>query len=163
MSRMAPDQPLIPSVLDRLLDDEPGASREAPRSRHQVLRELKAAVRRDLENLLNTRVRFTTWPAHLTELEKSLISYGIPDVTAADLGNARNREQFRRKLEDVVRRFEPRFKTVSIRLLEPDDWTDRTLRFRIDALLHVEPVPEPVVFDSAVEPSTGDFKIERSA
>ncbi|MCR4415611.1 MAG: type VI secretion system baseplate subunit TssE [Thermoguttaceae bacterium] len=163
MSRIAPDQPLVPSVLDRLLDNEPGASRETPRSRHQVLRELKAAVRRDLENLLNTRVRFTTWPAHLTELEKSLVSYGIPDVTAADLGNARNRELFRRKLEDVVRRFEPRFKTVSISLLEPGDWTDRTLRFRIDALLRVEPVPEPVVFDSAVEPTTGDFKIERSA
>ncbi len=163
MSRVSPDQPLIPSVLDRLLDNEPGAGRETPRSRHQVLRELKATVRRDLENLLNTRVRFTTWPPHLTELENSLVGYGIPDITAADLGNARNREQFRRTLEDVVRRFEPRFKTVSIALLEPGEPTDRTLRFRIDALLRVEPSPEPVVFHSAVEPTTGDFKIERPA
>ncbi len=160
MSRIAPDQPLVPSVLDRLLDHEPGNSREAPRSRHQVLRELKSAVRRDLENLLNTRLRFVTWPPHLNELEHSLVNYGIPDVAAASLGNARHREAFRRTLEEVVRRFESRFKTVSITLLEPEDLAERTLKFRIDALLRVEPAPEPVVFHSAVEPATGDVSIE---
>jgi len=48
MPRISPDQPLLPSVLDRLLDDDPGVSRDPPRSRHQVLRELKQSVRRDL-------------------------------------------------------------------------------------------------------------------
>lgn len=160
MSRIAPDQPLASSVLDRLLDREPDNSREAPRSRHQVLRELKSAVRRDLENLLNTRLRFVTWPPHLSELQVSLVNYGIPDVAAASLGNARHREAFRRTLEEVIRRFEPRFKSVSITLLEPEELADRTLKFRIDALLRVEPAPEPVVFHSSVEPATGDVSIE---
>jgi len=160
MSRIAPDLSLVSSLLDRLLDREPGNNREVPRSRHQVLRELKSAVRRDLENLLNTRLRFVTWPSHLTELERSLVNYGIPDVAAASLGNARHREAFRRTLEEVIRRFEPRFKTVSITLLEPEELADRMLKFRIDALLEVQPAPEPVVFHSAVEPATGDVSIE---
>ena len=56
-SRVRDDQPLVPSVFDRLLDDEPDNSRETAASRRQVLRELKQSVGRDLENLLNTRQR----------------------------------------------------------------------------------------------------------
>ena len=57
MAKISEQQPLVPSVLDRLMDCEPDNPREAPKSRHQILRELKQSVRRDLENLLNTRWR----------------------------------------------------------------------------------------------------------
>ena len=43
------------SVLDRLIDLEPKAAVEAPLTRSQSVRLLKAAVHRDLEWLLNTR------------------------------------------------------------------------------------------------------------
>ena len=46
MARIRPDQPLVPSVLDRLLDDEPDNRNETERPRHAVLREIKQAVRR---------------------------------------------------------------------------------------------------------------------
>ena len=36
---------------------------------------------------------------------------------------------------------------------------DRVIRFRIDALLHADPAPEPVVFDSQLEPSSNLFKV----
>ena len=85
MARIRPDQPLVPSVLDRLLDFEPEVNREAPRSRNQVLRELKQSVRRDLENLLNTKTRCVPCPPHLEELKQSLLNYGIPDFTSASL------------------------------------------------------------------------------
>jgi type VI secretion system protein ImpF len=161
MTRAHPNQPLIPSVLDRLLDDNPGAKSEPPQSRNQVLREMKQSVRRDLENLLNTRWRSTGWPEDLDELELSLANYGIPDVTGADLAAARDRERFCRTLERVIRHFELRFKRVTVERLENTDPTDRTLRFRIDALLHAEPAPEPVVFDSAMEPSTGSVEVNK--
>jgi len=98
----------------------------------------------------------------LDELELSLASYGIPDITGTDLGSSGQRERFRRIMEAVIRRFEPRFRRVTIEILESSDPLDRTLRFRIDALLRVEPVPEPVVFDSALEPATGNVQIEGS-
>ena len=160
MARIRSDQPLVPSVLDRLLDDDPAAPREPAKSRHQVLRELKESVRRDLENLLNTRRRCLPLPAGLTELERSLVNYGIPDFTGGDLGSADWREEFRGLVESVLRTWEPRFQTVTVRLVEDAEFLDRTLRFRIDGLLRAYPAPEPVVFDSALEGGTGNFEVK---
>jgi type VI secretion system protein ImpF len=159
MAKIRDDQPLMPSVLDRLLDDEPENTQETPKSRHQVLRELKQSVRRDLENLLNTRWRCVAWPPNLDEVELSLVNYGIPDFTGVNMAAPSERERLRQIVERIVRKFEPRFKSVKVRLLDNVDDTDRTLRFRIDALLHAEPAPEPVVFDSQLEPATNDFEV----
>src|SRR4029077_20362835 len=47
--------PVTLSVLDRLLDDEPKSKVEDPMTHSKSLAQLKIAIRRDLENLLNTR------------------------------------------------------------------------------------------------------------
>jgi type VI secretion system protein ImpF len=159
MAKITADQPLVPSLLDRLLDDDPASTREPAKTRSQVLRELKLSLRRDLENLMNTRWRCRSWPDNLDQLELSLVNYGIPDITGADLRSARDRERFRQIIERVIRHFESRFKSVSVEMLDPAESMDRVLRFRIDALLHAEPAPEPVVFDSAIQPATGNFEI----
>lgn len=159
MAKIQGEQPLVPSVLDRLLDDEPELSREAPRSRNQVLRDLKQSVRRDLEDLLNTRRRCGLIPPGLDELEHSLAAYGLPEISGARFGSQEGRERFRELLEAIIVRWEPRFKSVKVVLLEGPEQIDRTVRFRIDALLHADPAPEPVVFDSRVEPSTGGFEV----
>jgi type VI secretion system protein ImpF len=161
MSRIKNDQPLMPSLLDRLLDDEPSNSQEAPKARHQVLRELKQSVRRDLENLLNTRWRCMVWPPNLDEVDLSLINYGIPDFTGINMAAPSERERLRQIIERIVKKFEPRFKSIKVKLLENSDKADRTLRFRIDALLHAEPSPEPVSFDSQLEPLTNDFAVDQ--
>ena len=163
MARIKPEQPLIPSVLDRLLDDAPEAESEPPAGRNQVLRELVQAVRRDLENLLNTRTRRLSWPPELKELKQSLVQYGIPDFAGADLGSARGREEFCRVVQAVIRQHEPRFKAVKVQLLDNVEPLDRTLRFRIDALLHADPAPEPVVFSSSLKPATGAFEVRGGA
>jgi type VI secretion system protein ImpF len=154
------DQPLMPSILDRLIDLEPTNRQELPQSRHQVLREIKLSVRRDLENLLNTRWRCVSWPSELGQLETSLVNYGIPDFSGTNMSIPAEREQMRSTIEDVIRRFEPRFKTVKVTMLTNPDEFDRTLRFRIDALLHAEPAPEPVTFDSTLQPTTATFEVK---
>ena len=160
MSRIRPDQPLVPSVLDRLIDEHPELTREPPGSQGQADAELRRCVRRDVENLLNTRCRCRSWPAELTELERSVVGYGIPDISAANLANENGRRQFLRLVEQVLRIYEPRFKSVKVRLLDNLAYLDRTLRFRIDAMLYAFPAPEPVVFDSQVNPSTGSFEVQ---
>jgi type VI secretion system protein ImpF len=141
------------------LDDEPDVQREPARSRNQVLRDLKQSVRRDLENLLNTRQRSLPVPAHLAELKQSLVNYGTPDFTAGSMGALKDRQDFARLLQGIIVQYEPRFKSVKVALLDAAEPLDRTLRFRIDALLQAEPAPEPVVFDSILRPSTGDFEV----
>ena len=160
MATIARDQPLVVSLLDRLLDDEPGVSTEPSRGRTQVLRTLKQSVRRDLQDLLNTRTRCLSWPPGLKELKQSLVNYGLPDFTGADLGSAKDREQFCGLVQAMIRQHEPRFKSVAVRLLGSAEPLDRTLRFRIDAMLRAEPAPEPVVFDSVLQPATGAFEVK---
>jgi type VI secretion system protein ImpF len=159
LAKIRPDQPLVPSVLDRLIDERPDETREAPKTRSQVLREVKLSLQRDLENLLNTRRRATGWPADLTELEVSLANYGIPDIAGADLGAEENRQHFAETVAETIRRFEPRFQHVDVRMLQNADPLERTLRFRIDALLRAEPAPEPVVFDSSLQPATCNVQV----
>ena len=161
MAKIREDQPLVPSVLDRLIDFEPGISKETAKSRAQVLRELKASVGRDLENLLNTRWRCLSWPPSLEELDVSVVNYGIPDFTGANMSLASEREQLRRTIERIIKQFEPRFKTVKVQLQDNRDEFDRTLRFRIDALLYAEPAPEPVIFDSQLQPTATTFEVKQ--
>ncbi len=163
MPSIPSDQPLVPSLLDRLLDDEPAATREPMKARHQVLREMKYSLRRDVENLLNTRRRAMLWPPHLSELERSLLNYGIPDITGLELTTSDGREQLRQVIETVLRQFDPRFKSVSVEMIEPTDRADRTLRFRISAVVYAEPAFEEVVFDSSLEPATGEIEVKGTA
>jgi type VI secretion system protein ImpF len=160
MARQDEPQPLLPSLLDRLLDDEPAVTREPPRGRGQALRDLKQAVRRDLEILLNTRRSFLDWPPALAELQRSLLNYGLPDFSATGLGSARERHDFCRTLQELLERSEPRLKAVSVRPLDNALGLGRTLRFRIDALLRTDPAPEPIVFDSMLEPSSAAFTVK---
>ncbi|MBI3861443.1 MAG: type VI secretion system baseplate subunit TssE [Planctomycetia bacterium] len=148
------DQLLVTSVLDRLLDDEPQISRDPPRHQNRVLSDLKKNVCRDLRDLLNTRSRCGIWPPKCDGLDDSLANYGLPDFANA------HPDEFRALVEEVIRRYEPRFKQVRVRLLNPASRTDRTLRFRIDALLYAEPAPEPLVFDSELEPVNGTIAVK---
>lgn len=159
MARIDLDQPLVPSVLDRLLDANPEMTRDPPKSRGQHLAELRRAVRRDLEALLNTRQRCISWPSDLTELDHSLISYGVRDFASMPLGTAAQRETFCRDIEAIIRRCEPRFVSVSVALLENSESVDRTMRFRIEALMYADPAPEAIVFDLFVDPAGREIKV----
>ena len=57
-----------PSILDRLVDNEPTSSLDQDKSRVQYLRDLRNSVKRDLENLMNTRVRMQTPPEQLPQV-----------------------------------------------------------------------------------------------
>ena len=163
MARMRPNQSPVSSVLDRLMSDSPNATREVPSSGNQLMREVKMAVCRDLENLLNTRRRCVSLRDDFEELKKqSLVNYGIPDITGASLGTVEAREEFCRLLERTIREYEPRFQSVKLTIQSPQP-DDRTFRFRIDALLIAEPAPEPIVFDSELQPRTGNFAVKEVA
>lgn len=159
MARVDKKRELRPSILDRLLDDEPHNQTESGDQRHQLLKDLRNSVRRDLENLFNTRYRIKESPEELEELEDSLVNYGLPDLATINLIDGDAKNKFVRFLESTIRHFEPRFKDVQVVVLNNADVTDRTLRFRIEATLYAEPQPEIVTFDSVMEPVTRTVSI----
>ena len=145
-------QQIRPSILDRLIDLEPDKRVESEKDRYQVTRELRESVRRDLEMLLNTRYRILSAEPVQKELDKSLINYGLPDLATVNLVDDDTRHEFCRTIESTIRKFEPRFKSIQVSTLENISDTDRTVRFRIDAVMHADPAPEVIIFDSVLEP-----------
>jgi type VI secretion system protein ImpF len=138
-------------LLDRLMDPGSDQGRDP-----DSLAALRASVRRDLEALLNARRRWRSWPASLTHLAISPIGFGIPDFSAGAFNDPQQREELRLEIEDTIRRFEPRFISVSVSLGKSDTSLESVLRLRIDAVLHAEPAPEPVSFDTFFDPSVDE-------
>ena len=67
-------------------------------------------------------------------------------------------EQLRQTVETAVRIFEPRLEAVEVFVDRVADG-ERSVRFRIEARLRVEPAPEPVVFDTMLQASSGEFRV----
>lgn len=160
MARLDKKKKLRPSVLDRLTDNEPHNQTELDPGQHQLLRQLRDSVRRDLENLLNTRYHIINPAEKSQELDKSLLNYGLPDLATVNILDSKRRSQFAKTLEKALLEFEPRFKSVSVSYQDNKDSLDRTLRFRIDAEIYAEPLPEVVVFDSVLESVTRTVSIK---
>lgn len=152
---------IVPSILDRLLDNEPAVSKEPATSRIQDLRSLEGAVGRDLEALLNSRQEtLEELPSEFVELNRSLLTYGLPDLTSLSLLSPDDRNRIRRSVEQAISVFEPRLQGVRVALEAPREH-DRGLRFRIDALLRVDPAPEPVSFDAVLHLNTQQYEIKQ--
>lgn len=155
MARPLEDEPLRASLLDRLSGDE----NHGIFAGRQTLEQLIASVHRDLEKLLNTRWRVSSWPPTLDELENSLVNYGIPDFAGVNMSSPAERELFKEMVREAIHAHEPRFIKVKVHILESKDQLDRTLRFKIDALLRASPEPAEVQFDSQVDPTSHRIQI----
>ncbi len=151
---------LRPSILDRLLDDDPDNQSEVDVGREQKLADLRTSVRRDLEKLLNTRYRVVEPPEELENLENSLLNYGLPDLATVNTLDISKKNEFTQNLENLLKNFEPRFKSVRVNFTENQNKTDRTLRFSIEATIYADPYPEVVIFDSILEPVTRTVNVE---
>ena len=147
------------SLLDRLVDLDPKVSSEVPPTWAASVRQLKAAVRRDLEWLLNTRRIATPAPESFGELSRSLYHYGFPDITSMSRDARDTRIRLMRQIEETVATFEPRLAGVRVSLAESDDEKHR-LRFLIEGLLRIEPNPEQVAFDTFLEISSGEYHVK---
>jgi type VI secretion system protein ImpF len=147
------------SILDRLLDHDPRVAGEPVRDRLSV-RQIKDAVIRDLEYLLNTRRQILVPSPEYREVQNSLYMYGLQDFTMKNPASTMVRQKLRQVIERTISRFEPRLKNVNVQI-ETSGQNARDLRFRITAILVIDPITEPVVFDTYFDVSRGEYKIKK--
>lgn len=159
MARNRSDGPVTLSILDRLLDEDPRSSQEVPPTRAQSLREFKAAVRRDLEWLLNSRQPVVPAPDD-SELERSLYTFGLPDITSMSASNMRDRQRLIQAIEETLHIFEPRIANPKVTMAAMGDEKVPSLKFVIEGMLRVDPSPEHVTFDTFLELSSGEYKVQ---
>ena len=156
MSSKEEQQGLMPSIIDRLID--PGSGGTAWR-RGYGLEQMIQAVQRDLEDLLNTRQSHEGLPSEFKEVHNSIVAYGLPDLNSINAVTSTQRQQIGRLIEAIIARFEPRLKDIKATLVEGGDNKARSVKFRVDARMRVDPAPE-VAFDTILELTTGHYSIK---
>ena len=160
MARWEPEQTVTQSVLERLIDREPGAASEAAPTRAQSVRLLRASVRRDLEWLLNTRRTPAAADEAYPEVAKSVYNYGLPDLNALNWESSRDRTRLARAVQESLNIFEPRLRGIQVVPLEPVAGAPHVMRFQIEGLLEMDPAPEHIVFDTTLQLSSGEYQVK---
>lgn len=158
MTRLSSMQGLMPSMLDRLIDPE---SAGTIARRGYSIEQMVDVVRRDLEDLLNTRLSQITVSPEFAHLRASVFAFGLPDFTSTNAYTHEQRGALGRIIEVTVERFEPRLRNVRAILAKESDGEIRSVKFHIDARLRVEPSPE-VGFETTLELTTGHASIKAS-
>ncbi len=130
---------LTPSVFDRLTDPEAGGY--GMRIGYS-LEQMMAAVRIDLEELLNTHAPYQDISPEFPLVGDSLLTYGLPDLTALPAAGDSDKQRLGAMLGDIIARHEPRLRAVNVTVIEADSASDLRVQFRIDARLAVDPSPE---------------------
>ena len=154
------ERPVRPSVLDRLIDDDPENKHVEPGlTRSQSVRVFKAALRRDLEWLLNARRIITPVPDECKELARSVFTFGLPDITSMSKDSRESFERLARLIQSAIDVFEPRLTDVVVELKDGQSTLLRDVHFVIDGILRLDPMPERVTFDTRQD-ERGSMKVQ---
>src|SRR3984885_10245379 len=159
MARRDATGPVTLSVMDRLIDRDPKTRSEIPFTRAQSLRELKAAIKRDLEWLLNTRRTIDPAPDSARETVRSVYQYGFVDISSKSMLSSRDHGDLVQEMEVTIAIFEPRLKRAKVRI-ERLERGYSALRFVIEGMLCMDPAPEPVRFDTVLELGKGAYEVK---
>ncbi len=160
MAAIDKDIKLLAPLIDRLSDDEKSAKKIPS---HQILKQLRESIRRDLENLFNTRYRCVSPLEQHVHLRSSLVNFGLPDISTINLVDSSSRARFCRDVEEAILTFEPRVQKVRVIGDAAVDPEDPTIRFRIEATLYANPLPDTMVFDSALNPINHNINVSEIA
>jgi len=149
-------------LLDRLIDLEPENRAEAPMSRAESLRRLRYAIKRDLEYLLNTTRLPLDIPEGCPESGKSILTFGLPDVSGMSLQDGATEHRLFKGLETAIEFFEPRLARVRVTCVDTVSSTQHSLTFHVEALLMIDPAPERIAFDTVLDITKGAYSVKEN-
>lgn len=148
-----------PSLLDRLFD---GQDESSGVSAGWTLEQIKDALARDLEDLLNTRTAIgretlADYPA----VRSSLINYGLIDFSAMCLTSDEDRKRICAAVLEAIELHEPRLSGVTADLRIRAGAESR-VDFVISGMLKTVSRSEPVHFDAVLLASTHRYLVTKT-
>ena len=152
---------LQPALLDRLRDDDPDSAQE-PLERQVLSRnQLRDAVLRDLQWLLNS-TRPSDVPGAGPHAQRSVLFYGLPawsGFTASSMDLPDMEEAIRQAVADHEPRLLARSVKVDAVVSEERLDTHNQLSFRISAQLWAQPIPLELLLQTDVDLETGRVEV----
>jgi type VI secretion system protein ImpF len=158
VSGRRPSPHLLPTLLDRLIDNHPQSKVEAPQEYAVSSSHMKEIVQRDLSWLLNT----TNLIDELSQVDmplvnSSVLNYGVPPF-AGRFMTERNWHDIEKIIRQAVTDFEPRLLPETLQVVPIGDQEKETsynvLWFEIRGLVHMQPYPMEFLVQSSLDLET---------
>lgn len=134
---------LVPSLLDRLTDDNPFQQVEPREARIASSVNLRYSIQRDLEWLFNTtRLASDINLDDVPEVQSSVLNFGLPDLGAL---TSKSAEEVEEVLYEAIINYEPRLikDTLVVSIVEPNKpRRSNRLDFQIEGQLWSQPLPQ---------------------
>ena len=143
-------------LFERLVDDNPRTPSEGRPLRTLSRSQLRQSIRLELGRLLNTRCPVEA--DALTDRARSVVDYGIPDFSHYAPANLGDRRRLAWLLGTTIAAYEPRLRNVRV-TVEKYDPLHQALEGRIEGLMVVGMVTEPVSFPAAIHTRTGKIEV----
>jgi type VI secretion system protein ImpF len=159
-----------PSLLERLTDHEPDATREVREHRSSSARSLRQSVMRDLGWLLNAQgIASAQDVARYPGVAESVLNFGFYDLAGKSASNL-DVARIERLMADAIRAFEPRILpgTLRVRVIHAgraDEMSGQhnTIAFIVEGDLHAHPVPERLYLRTELDLEAGKVKVSEGA
>ncbi len=154
---------IIPSLLDRLTDEGPGAP---GRGAWTTVSELRKSVLRDLAWLFNTTRPFAPDAIESRpQVRNSVLNYGLPPLSGLTASGLDIR-QLERALRQAIVDFEPRIlpDSVSVKAVLERDTGDHhnVVSLHIEGLLWAQPVPIELLLRTQFDLESGQSRVEET-
>ena len=161
---------LQPSLLDRLIDNNPQSRSEGLDARVLTRQQLRAAVLRDLSWLFNdTRQEpeansnrqdeVALWRSH-DLARRSVLNYGMPSFSGITLSSM-DTATIERETAQAIRNFEPRIDPDSLSVEVNIDYASHhnSLQLVIRGKMWSQPVPLELLLSADVDIETGNTSV----
>jgi len=123
---------------------------------------LRAAVLRDLEHLLNTtNLEASTDLSNYPELRSTVINFGLPGMSGITL-NAEDREHLMRVIKETIEAFEPRILKNTLKvhmILDQNNVSHSAIAFEIEGTLWGNPMPESLYLRTELDLELGNVSV----
>lgn len=183
MSRPRTDGIPTLSLIDRLSMSETGAAfdppvsggenasragdtgsynyRPAPKGHYrEAVRKYKDSVKRDLEWLFNTRHTFDERIDRYPQLSTSVYAYGLPDISSMNVASTKDQASLLRIMENSLATFDHRLKEIQIEFESSAAGGHRSLQFKINGIVLMDPAPEEILIDTMLDSSNDKFEVK---
>jgi type VI secretion system protein ImpF len=163
MPELTPQERLQPALLDRLTDEEPAKSQEAPERRVMSKTRLRQAVLRDLAWLFNATKPTASDDLFLSpHIQRSVLNFGLPALSGR-AASSLDVTELERAIRQAILDFEPRIlpATLEVKALALQSALDHhnVVGVQIRGELWAQPVPLELLVRTEIDLETGRVEI----
>jgi type VI secretion system protein ImpF len=154
---------LVPSLLDRLTDDDIGTKVETRDRRLMTVPQLRSSVLRDISCLFNVaRLGVDHIFDDFPEVKRSVLNYGLPSLSGKCISGT-DMKELEREFKQAIINFEPRLIPDSVIVKAQVNNKDLDLHnivsFNIRAQLWAQPAPVELTLQTDLDLENGQCKV----